>query len=134
MKLSSFVISLLLTTVGNASASCLDHILANTMAIFSGAPFAFATNYQTGSQCASYCDSLAECTSWLYSVRGNECQLYKGTALSIFSSQHFMYGVCDGHRILTTPSAGSSAAAPASLRASSVFSAMTSETPSLHVR
>ncbi|CAK48459.1 uncharacterized protein BO96DRAFT_344819 [Aspergillus niger CBS 101883] len=133
MKLSSFVISLLLTTVGNASAGCLDHISANTMAIFSGAPLAFATDYQTGSQCASYCGSLAECMSWLYSVRGGECQLYKGTALSTFSSQHFMYGVCDGHRNLTTPSAGSSVAAPASPSTSTVFSAMTSGTPPLHL-
>ena len=133
MKLSSYFISLLFATAGNTYASCLDHISANTMGIFSGAPFAFTTNYETGSQCASYCDSLAECTSWLYSVRGGECQLHKGSPLSTFSSQHFMYGVCDGHSHIATPSGGSSVAALASPSASAVFSANAGETPALHV-
>ncbi|RAK76377.1 uncharacterized protein BO72DRAFT_459610 [Aspergillus fijiensis CBS 313.89] len=96
MRLASFFSLVLLSeAVGRVSGnSCLDRISANTMAVFSGAPFALAPRYDNGSACAGYCDGLAECHAWLYSARGGDCQLYKKTALSTFPSQHFMYGVC----------------------------------------
>ncbi|RAH65561.1 uncharacterized protein BO66DRAFT_462037 [Aspergillus aculeatinus CBS 121060] len=98
MRLASFFSLVLLSeAVGRVSGnSCLDRVSANTMAVFSGAPFALAPRYDNGSACAGYCDGLAECHAWLYSARGGDCQLYKKTALSTFPSQHFMYGVCGG--------------------------------------
>ncbi|PYI22782.1 hypothetical protein BO99DRAFT_409575 [Aspergillus violaceofuscus CBS 115571] len=107
MRLASFFSLVLLSeAVGRVSGnSCLDQVSANTMAVFSGAPFALATRYDNGSACAGYCDGLAECHAWLYSARGGDCQLYKKIALSTFSSQHFMYGVCAGGGSRRLPSA-----------------------------
>ncbi|PYH43496.1 uncharacterized protein BP01DRAFT_402590 [Aspergillus saccharolyticus JOP 1030-1] len=116
MRLPSlFSLVLLSEAVGRASGnnnnnSCLDQVSANTMAMFSGAPFALAPRYDNGSACAGYCDNLAECHAWLYSVRGGDCQLYKKTALSTFSSQQFMYGVC-GSRLPPSSSVAAAAAA-----------------------
>ncbi|OOF90905.1 hypothetical protein ASPCADRAFT_134931, partial [Aspergillus carbonarius ITEM 5010] len=126
MRFTSFFSLLLLDTMYIVSSTCLDHISPNTMAVFSGAPYTFVTNYENGSACAGYCDRLPECTAWLYSVRGGECQLYKATALSTFTSQHFMYGICDGHR----PPAASSSVAVVS--ASPTASAAVSNTISRH--
>lgn len=105
MRLSSFFSLLVLDAIHTVSGTCLGRVSNNIMAVFSGAPFAFAMNYRNGSACAGYCEGLRECTAWLYSVKGGECQLYKTTALSTFTSQHFVYGICDG---LHLPAASSS--------------------------
>lgn len=105
MRLASVFLLSLLDAIHTVSGTCLSRISNNVMAVFSGAPFAFATNYRNVSACAGYCDGLFECAAWLYSVKGGECQLYKATALSTFTSQHFIYGICDGYHL---PSSSSS--------------------------
>ena len=135
MWLSYFSSLLILETICTVSSTCLDQISANTMAVFSGAPFAFATNYGNGSACASYCDRLPKCAAWLYSVRGGDCHLHKASALSTFTSQHFMYGICDGYR---PPASSSSVAVTSTIslypNPTRVASAGASTKVSLHVR
>lgn len=109
MRISTFLSVILLDAVCTVSGTCLDQVSSNTMAIFNGAPFAFAKDYGSGQECAGFCDKLSECNAWLFSERGGECQLYKANALSTFKSQHFTYGICNGHR--SSPASSSVAVA-----------------------
>jgi hypothetical protein len=92
-----FTISFLALLVGTAAAivnyGCHDSTSHDTIAFFSSAPLTFSSNITDTTACASKCQSLSGCRTWLFS-KGGRCELFRDTAVTIASNPNFVYGGC----------------------------------------
>ncbi|KAF9239958.1 hypothetical protein DTO013E5_5348 [Penicillium roqueforti] len=81
------------STAVTVNAACRDSVAQDTIAFFSSAPLTLDTNVTDSVACASKCETLNGCESWLFNT-GGWYDLFRNSAVATASSPHFVFGGC----------------------------------------
>lgn len=107
-----FLASLAGTTAASASSQCTDSVWNQTIAFYSSGPITFGSNFTDFTACASKCETLDTCESWLFSAGGGRCDLFANSPVATTHNPNFVYGGCKNKITSSLISPASSSSIP----------------------